>query len=118
MERRLGLTRNVEVVTGIERAVAKVFSRAAVKSVGTALGDDVDHCARIPAIFGLEIRKHIEFGDGINRKNGGRRSEYSCLVDRWVVAVAVIHVGTVEQIVVRAATRTIHTELAVGTWGI
>src|SRR5204862_1446623 len=103
VERSLGLAGYVEVVAGIQCAIAEVFCRAAVKGVGAALGDNVDDRAGIASVFGLEIGEHVQFGNGVDRKNGGRRAEDSSLVNCGIVAVSIIHVGAVEQIVVRAA---------------
>ena len=86
--------------------------------IGAALGDDVDDGAGVATIFGLEVGEHVHFGDGVDGENGRGRAEDARLIDGWVIAVAVIHVGAIEQVVVGAATGAIHGELAEGSGGI
>ena len=78
--------------------------------VGTAFGHDVDHSTAVASVLGFEVREHAQLGDGIDRQNSRRIAEHSGLVNCRIVAEAVVHVGAVEQIVVRTAARTVHRE--------
>ncbi|MEI9899631.1 MAG: hypothetical protein WDN31_05205 [Hyphomicrobium sp.] len=53
--------RRLEETDGVQRGVAEIFPRAAVKSVGAALGVGVDNGARAAAIFGAGVG-----GDDLN----------------------------------------------------
>src|SRR5579872_2157439 len=108
------LTAEVEVVAGIECVVAEVLRCSTVKRVGAALGHDVDYGAGVTSVFRLEVGKYVDFGDGVDRQNCGRRSEHASLVDGRVVAVSIVHVGAVEKIVVGAAAGAVHGEFAEG----
>ena len=57
----------------------------------------------------------MEFGDGFDGQNGGRSSEHTGFVDGRIVAVAVVHVGAVEQEIVGAAARAVDGKHAVRT---
>ena len=83
--------------------------------VGAALGHDVDHGAAVASVLRLEIREHVHFGNRIERQDGRGIAKHAGLVDGRIVAVAVVHVGAVQQIIVGAAARAVHRELAEGT---
>src|SRR5215831_16217885 len=58
----------VEVVGGIQRIVAAEVVSAAMESVRTTAGDQVDDCAHGLAVFGtITIAKNLEFLNGVNR---------------------------------------------------
>ena len=63
-----------EIVVGIQSGVPEEFKRAAVKTVGAGLGDDVDVGARIAAVASIVIRGlNLEFLDGV-RIRGRKRA--------------------------------------------
>ena len=80
--------------------------------IGAALGDNVHNGAAVASILGLVIREHTQFADGVDGENGGRIAEHSCFVDRWIVTVPVIHVGAIEQVIVRASAGAVHGKFA------
>ena len=108
MELRLGLACRVKEISRIQRAVAEIFDQRTMQFIRPAFGYDIDYRARIPPVLSLEIRDHAQLRHRINGQNGRWCAEYSGFVDRRIIAVAVVHVGTVEQEVIRAATRSIH----------
>src|SRR5713226_3653756 len=60
----------------------------------------------------------MHFRHGVKGQNGGGRSEHTGFVDGRVVAVTVVHVGSVEQVVVGAAAGAVHGKLAEGAGGV
>src|SRR5208282_2832793 len=108
----------VEKVAGVQHRVPEILEHAAVDFVRPALRHDVHHRAGAAAIFGIEIGKHAEFGDGLERKYRGRYRKDPALIDYRQVAVAVVHVRAVEQEIVGSAAVAVARELAVGARGI
>ena len=57
---------------GVEGGIADVLPGAAVKRVGAALGDYVDHAAQHGAVFRVVgVRDHLHFLDGIDDRRDG-----------------------------------------------
>src|SRR5438874_1033835 len=89
-----------------------------MQAVGAAFGDDVHYRTRVATIFGLEVRDHSHLGYSVNRKDGRWRAEHASLVDGGVIPVAIIHVCSIEEVVVRTPSCAVHRELAIGAWRI
>ncbi len=53
---RVGMSTSIEPIVGIEKVVAEVLERSAVKRVRAGLGDDRDLCAWSAPIFRREAR--------------------------------------------------------------
>src|ERR1700728_2876510 len=111
MKGSLGLPGNIEIIAGIQSVIPEIFGGASVHRVGSALRHDIDHATRVAPILGLEVGNHVYFGYGVERQNRGRSSEHACLVDCWIVTETVVHVGAIEQIIVRSAPSAVHREL-------
>src|SRR5450432_550463 len=107
------LAAEVEIIPGIKRIVPEVLSCCSVQGVRAALGHNVNDCARTATVLRLKIREYIYFGDRVDRKNRGGRTEHAGFIDGRVVAVAVIHVGSIKQVIVRPSSRAVHAEFAV-----
>ncbi len=71
--------------------------------VVAALGDDVDGGAGAAAELCFRIAGDGNFSERVDGKNGGGRAPDAGLVDGRQVAVAVVHVGAVEQVIIGAA---------------
>src|SRR5579863_6329153 len=82
--------------------------------VAAALGNDVDDRTGAATILRLEIGGHAHLSDGFHRKNGGGGAKHAGLVDGWIVAIAVVHVGAIEEEVVGAAAGSVDGKGAVG----
>ena len=108
VERVLRVRLGVEKIARVERVIAEILEPAAVKLVGATLGDDVDDRTGVAPVLRFVIGEHPEFGHRFDGKNGGRRAEDPGLIDGRVIAVAVVHVGAVQQEVVRAAASPVH----------
>ena len=117
MKRVLGLVDGVEVVARAESAVAEVLEGATVNCVVAALGDDVDRRAGAAAELGFRAAGDGNLGQRVNGKNGGGAAPDAGLIDGRQVAVAIVHVGAVEQIVVGAAAVAVEAEEAIGAGG-
>ena len=115
MEQGLGRTDRVEIIPRIQSVVTEIFSGRAVNFIGAAFGDNINDRAGVASIFGLEVRKNVDFGHCVDRKDGRGRAKYSRLIDGRVIAVAVIHVSAVEQVVVRASASSVHGKNAIGS---
>src|SRR6185437_16601414 len=107
-----------EIVARIEHRVAKIFVSCSMKCVGAALGYNVDYRARIAPVLGLEIRKHLQFCNGIQWQHRSWRTENSALVDCRQIAVTVVHIGAIEKKIVSVSTVAISTEKSIRTWRI
>ena len=55
VEGRFGLAGRIEIVARIQRVVAEIFTRGSVQGVGSALGHNVNDCARTSAVLRLEV---------------------------------------------------------------
>ena len=110
----LGLRDSVEVVARSQVAVAEILEDAAMDLVGAALGNDVDGCAGTAAELCFRAAGDGNLSQCVDGKNGGRTAPDAGLVDRRQIAVAVVHVGAVEQIVVGAAAVAVEAEQTVG----
>ena len=70
-----GLVRLVEVVLGIECAVAEEFKPRTMQCVGSGIGHHVHHTARNQTVLGaVVICGDREFANGINSQIGSRRA--------------------------------------------
>src|SRR5260370_22330663 len=111
-------THGIKEVSGVERVVAKIFVNAAVDAVGPRLRNQVDGGAGAAAILGFRSVDDGNFLQRVHGKNGRRRSEYAALVDGRQIAVAIVHVGAVEEIVVGASTIAVDAEQSERSCGI
>ena len=67
LESRNFLARRIEIVLGIERAVAQEFKSGAMECVGSRIGDHVHHTARDQPIFGaVVVGRDGEFANRID----------------------------------------------------
>ena len=114
-KRVLRLIGSVEEVARAQRVIAEVLEGAAVKLVGAGLGDDVDRRAGAAAKLGLRTAGDRNLGQRIDRKDRDGTAPHAGLVDRRQVAIAVVHVGAVEQVVVGAAAIAVQAEQSIGT---
>src|SRR5439155_6355328 len=117
-KRILRLALFVEEISCVESVVTEKIKAGAVKAVGAALGNDVDHAASTAAVFGFGIREHAQLGNRFEREDRRRRTEYARLIDCRVVAVAVVHVCAVEQEVIGAPPGAVHGKYTERTWRI
>lgn len=82
--------------------------------IGATLGDDIDGGAGTAAELGLRTAGDRNFREGVNRKNGGGAAPDAGLIDRGQIAVAIVHVGAVEQVIVGAAAIAVEAEQSIG----
>src|SRR5208282_2018572 len=101
----------VEIVPRVHGVVAQELEGGAVQLVGAGLGDDVDDGAAVAAVFGGELRLQIEFLNGLNREQRGRRAANAGLVERRIIEERVVVVGAIEGVVVRTVAVAIDGEL-------
>src|SRR6266404_2686117 len=113
---RIGLW--VEEVSRIKPVVAEELEQRAVEVVGSRLGDDVDDRAGVAAVFGFEVRLYGSLRDGFDWENSRGCPEHAGFVDRGQISITVIHIGAVEQIVVRAPAIAVRAEQSERTRGI
>src|ERR1035438_10106698 len=115
MEGSLGLAGNVEIIARIQRVISEILSCASVQRIGSALGYDIHHTASVAPVFRLKVGDHVYFCHCIEGQDRGRSSEYTRLVNGWIITESIIHIGSVEQVVVRSAARAVHREFTEGT---
>src|ERR1700758_758355 len=89
-----------EVPCAADRTGAVVLEERTVQIVGAAFGDDVDDGTAIASVLSFVIRKHSQFRDRVQREDSCGIAEHASFVYRWIVAEAVVHVGTVKQEIV------------------
>src|SRR5438477_5897328 len=82
--------------------------------VRSALGHHVDHAASAAAILGFKVRGNAEFGDGLHGKNRCGSAENTGFINGGIVAVAVVHIGAIEEKVVGATACAIDGKDSVG----
>src|SRR6266436_3733606 len=71
------LTRGIEKVPGVQRAIAQKLEERTVQSIGAGLRDNADLRACPLAVFGrVGIGHHIEFPDGVNVMTDAYSAEY------------------------------------------
>src|SRR6266853_1399012 len=115
VEWRLRFTRGIEEIARIQSVVAEILEGGAVNLVGSTSRYDVDDCAAIPAVLRFKIGEHAHVAHRVDGKDRRRRGEYAALINGWIVPVAVIHVRSVEQIVIRSAARAVHGKFTKGS---
>ena len=87
----------VEVAPGVQDFITKIFVNVSVKLVGAGLGHNINDCAGIAAVFGVEsIRDDAEFLNTV-----GRRLYY------WEVGELVVAVSSIDAVIVGAAAATV-----------
>ena len=106
----LGLRVGIEKVARGQRAVAEYFDRSCRELIGAALGDDVYGGTGAAAELGLRVAGDGDLGQRVDGKNGSGGAPDARLVYRRQIAVAIVHVGAVEQIVIGAAAVAVEAE--------
>ena len=100
VERGLRLWAEIEEIARAQVRVAEVFKQRAMRCIRPRLSDNVDHCPRIAAVFGREIRDYRELRNRIDRQNGSRRAENASFVDSRVIPVPVIHICAIDKVII------------------
>ena len=108
MELSLGRGRRVEVISRIQGTVPEIFDGRAVQCIGSGFAHNVDSSSRVTPVFRHEVRNNLQLLYCVDRQHGGGCAKDSGFVDRGVVAIAVIHVGTVKQVIIGSSARAIH----------
>ena len=77
-------------------------------SISPALCHNIDRGSCISSEFGHEIGDDLQLLNGVHRQDGRWRTEHTGLVNGRIIAIAVIHVRTIKEKVVRATAGAVH----------